>query len=635
MFLANNRAQASTEYTIVWLVVLGFVVAMVAFVFVYFQPLVEVTQAPETPPTAPAEKEGSLLLAITDSPVLDYSALFVTISGVEVHKDNKWISFQEGLKTFDLLQLADAADVIGKNNLPTGHYTQIKFQVDSSQVKLVDGSMAEVKIPSREIKLVSEFTVEEGKTTYLYLDFKPESLKKAGEQYILTPVIKVMALSEFKEDLCENRSVSCDDTNPCTVDSCDAGFCGFTLAQDGTSCGTGLVCSAGQCVSKAQVACSKLSFTTTEHKIAFHSRYVGWKGSSVLVDFDGDNDVDLLQGSLKSDEEYPWLPGYFYMKAKVLFNDGKGNFTDSGQFLGKATVWSAAGDIDGDGDNDVVTGTWGGGHMIVYFNDGKGYFTDSGQKLGGWIDFFPSLADFDGDNDLDIYSPIWPFHSPQSHVFLNDGKGVFSEYLESGLNIPGYGVYSGKAVFDVDKDNDIDIVEVSWSGETMPTRILKNNGKAQFTVSQEFSDVGGAVGVADFDNDNDTDFIASSFFKNDGNGIFTPRATPGQSYYAQQYYDPYYYLAVSDIDKIQGADFMYVYWPQAMLNNGDATFLECRLPDLYKVNYDTKTYYAFFPYEIGDIDNDGDIDMVGPAYSGSFYFDSNLSLSIALNNSIQ
>ena len=236
---------------------------------------------------------------------------------------------------------------------------------------------------------------------------------------------------------------------------------------------------------------------------------------------DGDNDVDIAQGAMTSNEEYPWLPGYFYEKAKVLFNDGKGNFTDSGQFLGKGTIQLAAGDIDGDGDKDIVTGSFGGTSMRVYFNDGKGHFTDSQQSLGGYIDFFPRLADFDGDGDLDLYSPTWPSHSPQSHVFLNDGRGFFTEYMESGLNIPGWGIMSA-AVFDIDKDNDIDIVEVAWDGITMHTRVLKNNGKAQFTVSQEFNDVGGAVGVADFDNDGDLDFKPESVVKAGNQYILQP-----------------------------------------------------------------------------------------------------------------
>ncbi len=581
--------------------------------------------------------EGSLVLSITDDKVEGLSELNVEIENVEIHKDGKWISFEPAKKKFELLSLADAAEVIGNKNLEPGKYTQIRFQVVSSDLKLYDGTTSSVKVPSNEIKLVSEFDVEAGKTTYLYLDFKPESVIKAGKQYILQPVIKVRALSEFKEDLCAGRSVSCDDSNPCTTDSCDAGFCGYKPEPDGTSCGTGLICRGGNCVSETQASCSNLSFTPIDQKIIFGNNYPAWKGTTVLADFNNDTYLDIVQGAITSNESYPWLPGYFYMKAKVLFGDGKGNFADSGQFLGRGVAWSSVGDVDADGDKDILTGDWGGDiGMRVFLNDGKGFFTDSGQKLGyNYVEYFPKLVDLDSDEDLDIYSPLWPSRSPQSHIFLNDGKGIFTEYKESGLNIPGWGVYSGYAVFDVDKDNDNDIVEVSWNGSTMNTRILKNNGKAQFTVSQDMKDVGGAVGPADFDRDGDMDFMASSLFKNNGSGNFTPQASPGTPYYSQQYYDPYYYLAVGDLDKKNGADFMLDYFPTVMLNNGDATFFRCGLGDLYKNNYETKTYYSFYPYEIGDIDGDGDIDMVGPSYSGGYSYDSNLTLSVAINNMVK
>ena len=45
------------------------------------------------------------------------------------------------------------------------------------------------------------------------------------------------------------ESLTCKDTNPCTVDSCDANQgCKFKPATDGVSCGKGMACTAGKCM---------------------------------------------------------------------------------------------------------------------------------------------------------------------------------------------------------------------------------------------------------------------------------------------------------------------------------------------------------------------------------------------------
>jgi len=61
----------------------------------------------------------------------------------------------------------------------------------------------------------------------------------------------------------------------------------------------------------------------------------------------------------------------------------------------------ALGDIDGDGDLDVVSANSDQGNRI-YLNDGQGNFTDSNQALGDRDCRSVVLADVDNDGDLDI-----------------------------------------------------------------------------------------------------------------------------------------------------------------------------------------------------------------------------------------
>ena len=144
---------------------------------------------------------GTLVLSITDQPSYaeNYTAINVTISGIEVHKDGNWLSFFEGEKTVNLLELSGVKEVIGQDELEAGKYTQIRLAVSEAELVKADGSSEDVKVPSEEIKLVKSFDIADGELLELVLDFSPYSVVVAGNQYILKPVIKVLSTEEFQE----------------------------------------------------------------------------------------------------------------------------------------------------------------------------------------------------------------------------------------------------------------------------------------------------------------------------------------------------------------------------------------------------------------------------------------------------
>ena len=111
---------------------------------------------------------------------------------------------------------------------------------------------------------------------------------------------------------------------------------------------------------------------------------------------------------------------------RVLLNDGKGHFTDTGQQLDEKMNHShsvALGDMDGDGDLDVVLVAQGaalsGG---IYLNDGKGRFT-RGARIGASKIEKAALADFDGDGDLDVFLAC----DGPDEVWVNDGRAGFTD----------------------------------------------------------------------------------------------------------------------------------------------------------------------------------------------------------------
>ena len=153
-----------------------------------------------------ANDQGSLVLKLTDNANQNYSKVLVTLSKIEVNKDGNWTVFSEQQQTFDLLTLENVAILLGQQQLDVGKYTQIRLSVDKSQVQPIGGdTLVDAKVPSDKIKLVKEFTIEEGKTTELIIDFDPASVKKAGSQYVMNPVIKILTTSEFQEKVNQNK----------------------------------------------------------------------------------------------------------------------------------------------------------------------------------------------------------------------------------------------------------------------------------------------------------------------------------------------------------------------------------------------------------------------------------------------
>ncbi len=174
-------------------------------------PVTPPVSPPVAPPTLPPTvvSTGILEIRVTDAPPQHKVAeINVTLANIEVHKaddemggEGVWIMVIAEAKSFDLLQLRDIGveEVLGEAQIPSGHYTQIRVDVELVDAIIDDERVdAGVVLPGGKLKFIASFEVDEGKKTILTLDFDADkSLVFTGEgKVIFKPVVKLMVTHE-------------------------------------------------------------------------------------------------------------------------------------------------------------------------------------------------------------------------------------------------------------------------------------------------------------------------------------------------------------------------------------------------------------------------------------------------------
>ena len=224
---------------------------------------------------------------------------------------------------------------------------------------------------------------------------------------------------------------------------------------------------------------------------------------SVLADVDNDGDIDIVSCSATTD--------------RILLNDGKGNFTNTGESLGGWGQASYAfGDMNGDGFTDIYVAVPhappDGGHTqnLIWLGDGAGNFTQKTHDIPGAESRGVILADFDGDGDLDLY--VSDAHSC-GMIFINDGKGNFTD---SGQKLGSIVGAVKEADFNNDGYLDLFICQGNGNGVTgngAPSTVWLGDGHGHFTDSKVRLKSGNsnsiAVDVGDINGDGKIDAVVA------------------------------------------------------------------------------------------------------------------------------
>ncbi|MBD1938919.1 FG-GAP-like repeat-containing protein [Microcoleus sp. FACHB-68] len=256
----------------------------------------------------------------------------------------------------------------------------------------------------------------------------------------------------------------------------------------------------------------------------FNLTNVGYRAVPTLADIDGDSDLDAFVG------EY-YRNTYYYQNmgsasAPVFANPQANpfNLTDVGYHASPTFA-----DIDGDSDLDAFVGA----------RDGKTYYyqntgTASAPAFAApppnafnlthvGSDASPTLADIDGDGDLDAFVGVW---DGNTYYYENTGTALnpaFANPQANAFNLTNVGLDASPTLADIDGDGDLD----AFVGESLGnTYYYQNTGTAlnpAFANPQanpfNLTDVGYSASptFADIDGDGDLDAFVGA---QDGNTYY-------------------------------------------------------------------------------------------------------------------
>jgi len=215
--------------------------------------------------------------------------------------------------------------------------------------------------------------------------------------------------------------------------------------------------------------------------VAFPTWRGEWPIDYDIGDLDGDTYPDIY---MVIDNEQDWLfiqNGFADNQAPIDANRvGIGSWVNN-TFYGMpedigSTNCADVGDVDGDGDLDIIMGHNGTTlQTAIWINDGAGNFFEQSEARIPYTNCDHTackLADMNNDGDLDIVLTC-DYQGSGVRLLANDGTGYFTDKTAGNVPTSSSQLYSLN-IEDVDADGDLDVL----IGSSNNMRVLRNLGEA-------------------------------------------------------------------------------------------------------------------------------------------------------------
>ncbi|MEL6615165.1 MAG: FG-GAP-like repeat-containing protein, partial [Bacteroidota bacterium] len=365
---------------------------------------------------------------------------------------------------------------------------------------------------------------------------------------------------------------------------------------------------------------------------------VGSYSSASVADLDSDGDFDVLAGG--GDGSFRYFENTAGAGNTPAFAAAQTNpfgLTNEGPDSKPSVA-----DLDGDGDLDVLAGV--GNGSFTYFENTAGAGntpafaaaqTNPFGLLGLAYRSVPSVADLDGDGDMDVLAG----ETNGNFVYFENTAGAgntptFAAAQTNPFGLTDVGYYSAPGVADLDGDGDLDVLAGEYDGNLFYFENTTGAGNTPtFAAAQTdpfgLADVGrySALSVADLDGDGDLDVLAGEY---DGSFFYFENTVVTPPAFAAAQTNPFGLtrltveskLSVADLDGDGDLDVLagdrtgdFFYFENTAGAGNTPTFAAAQ------TNPFGLTDVGFYSTPaMADLDGDGDMDVLAGESRGDFVY---------------